>query len=335
MRFGDANKLSLLDLAYRAATNNKKFFSNGIGDKVYLESLFALVDNISCPAPVEINFGKTQKYFGIEMTEGTFISPQNKILPAESRVAHLKVILPENHSKDTPVVLHMAGTGDIGFKRREVFLAIPLAKQGIGSIILESPYYGLRKPHGQEGMYILEASDLFKMVHANFEEGRSIIDFFKDKFKTLGVTGFSMGGQTSMMIGFNHPSVKALIPCVAPHSPIPVFLEETLKDSIDWHALELDLIAEGISPTEYLARFFSVSDMTTFPRIHVPPSREIIAATGDAYVPKRSSEQISIALENTPITWLNGGHVSTLVLESAIVREKIKTAMLRAKNLYT
>ena len=52
MRLGDANKLSLLDLAYRAATNNKKFFSNGIGDNVYLESLFALVENISCPAPV-------------------------------------------------------------------------------------------------------------------------------------------------------------------------------------------------------------------------------------------------------------------------------------------
>ena len=169
----------------------------------------------------------------------------NHMLPAESRVAHIKQIMPENYDEDTPVVLHMAGTGDIGFKRREVFLAIPLAKQGIGSIILESPYYGLRKPHNQEGMYILESSDLFKMVHANFEEGRSIIEFYKNTFKTLGVTGFSMGGQTSIMIGFNHPSVKALIPCVAPHSPIPVFLEETLKDSIDWKALELDLIAEG------------------------------------------------------------------------------------------
>ena len=61
MRFGDANKLSLLDLAYRAATNNKKFFSNGIGDKVYLESLFALVDNISCPAPCRDQLWKNTK----------------------------------------------------------------------------------------------------------------------------------------------------------------------------------------------------------------------------------------------------------------------------------
>jgi len=229
MKIGDANKLSLLDRAYRAATNTNKFFNNGVGDKVYLESLFAQVDNIPIPYKVDISFGKTQRYFGIQSTEATFVSPQKNILPVESRVAHFKMILPENANRSTPVVLHMPGTGDIGFKRREVFLAIPLAKQGIGSIILESPYYGLRKPHDQEGMYIQEASDLFKMVHANFEEGRAIVEYFKDHFDTIGITGFSMGGQTSIMIGLNHASVKALIPCVAPHSPIPVFIEETLK----------------------------------------------------------------------------------------------------------
>ena len=72
--------------------------------------------------------------------------------------------------------------------------------------------------------------------------------------------------------------------------------------------------------------------MTTFPRIHLHPSREIIAAKHDAYVPKRSSKLISKALNNTPVTWLDGGHVSALVLESALVREKILKAMTYAKN---
>ena len=58
MKIGDANKLSLLDRAYRAATNNKKFFNNGVGDKLYLESLFAQVDNIPLPQKVEISFEK-------------------------------------------------------------------------------------------------------------------------------------------------------------------------------------------------------------------------------------------------------------------------------------
>ena len=40
---------------------------------------------------------------------------------------------------------------------------------------------------------IREASDLFKMVHCMFEEGRSILDYIQNQgFKKVVTTGFSM-----------------------------------------------------------------------------------------------------------------------------------------------
>ena len=49
-----------------------------------------------------------------------------------------------------PVVFHFAGTGDQDFWRRRLFLAQPLISQhNVGSIIIENPYYGCRKPKAQ------------------------------------------------------------------------------------------------------------------------------------------------------------------------------------------
>jgi hypothetical protein len=43
------------------------------------------------------------------------------------------------------LALHLAGTGDHGFSRRLV-TALPLVSEGIAALILESPYYGRRRP---------------------------------------------------------------------------------------------------------------------------------------------------------------------------------------------
>ena len=199
-----------------------------------------------------------------------------------------------------------------------------MAKKGVGSIILEAPFYGERQPHQQNGMYIREASDLFKMVHCMFEEGRSLLDYLERQgFHNIVTTGFSMGGVLSVMTGYNHDLVKGTVPCVTPHSPHPVFLEQTLKDSINWEAMWKTLPKNFKSPQDYLARYFDLSDMQTFPRFRTPKEVEIIAATHDAYVPPLSGEILARELNAKNVTWVDGGHVSALVLYSNIVRQKI------------
>ncbi len=49
-------------------------------------------------------------------------------LPEESRVARVKLVVPQGHPSDTDLVIHLAGTGDHGFERR-LHLGFPLIKQ--------------------------------------------------------------------------------------------------------------------------------------------------------------------------------------------------------------
>ena len=318
-------QISLLDRAYRAATNNELFFNNGCGDYEYLQELIDIYNAIASLKKIELKWQDSKTLLGIEMANGTFVSSAHKFLPSESKIAYVRKIMPVGANKDTPVVVHFPGTGDEGFKRREFFLAVPLAKKGIGSIILEAPYYGYRRPHQQNGMYIREASDLFKMVHSMFEEGRSILDYLQRQgFEKVVTTGFSMGGVLSVMTAFQHNLVSGTVPCVTPHAPHPVFLEQTLKDAINWDAMKKTLPKEFTSPQDYLTRYFDLSDMQTFPRFRVPKEVEIVAATHDAYVPKASGEILARELNAREVTWVDGGHVSALVLYSNIVRNKIQ-----------
>ena len=316
---------SIIDRAYRAATNNELFFNRGCGDYEYLEELTEIYHAMPELKNIEIKWQKPTNLLGIEMSNGTFISSANKYLPSESKIAYLRKVMPENANKNTPIVVHFPGTGDEGFKRREFFLAVPLAKKGIGSIILEAPYYGQRRPHHQNSMYIREASDLFKMVHCMFEEGRSILDYLeKEGYQKVVTTGFSMGGVLSVMTSFHHEIVSGVVPCVTPHSPHPVFLEQTLKDAINWNAMWKTLPDDFKSPQEFLSKYFNLSNMQTFPRLRIPKEVEIIAATHDAYVPVESGEILAEELNANKVTWVDGGHVSALVLYSNIVRKKIQ-----------
>jgi len=89
--------------------------------------------------------------------EGDFLSPMVKYLgefiPEEAQTAKFQMILPKkwSHPKLKPICIHLAGTGDHFFGRRRILMAKPLLKEaGIGSIILENPFYGYRKPLGQQ-----------------------------------------------------------------------------------------------------------------------------------------------------------------------------------------
>lgn len=46
------------------------------------------------------------------------------------------------------VVIHLAPTGDHTYWRREKGLVEPLLAAGVGSILLQNPFYGERKPKG-------------------------------------------------------------------------------------------------------------------------------------------------------------------------------------------
>jgi hypothetical protein len=91
--------------------------------------------------------------------EGTFLSPLATlcpgILPKEAESARFELLLPQKWKGNSkPLYINMAGTGDHFYWRRRYLFAFPLLKTGgIGSVLLENPYYGSRKPRDQLLVY--------------------------------------------------------------------------------------------------------------------------------------------------------------------------------------
>lgn len=80
-------------------------------------------------------------------------------------------------------------------------MAKPLLKQGIGSIILENPYYGYRKPLDQVRSCLFNVSDIFVMGGCLILECIALLHWCERLgYGPLGVTGLSMGGHVSLSI---------------------------------------------------------------------------------------------------------------------------------------
>lgn len=163
-------------------------------------------------------------------------------LPIESRTAHALWVMPKHPAPGNPTVLHLAATGDHGFSRREA-LAIPLAMKGVGSVVLESPFYGLRKPEYQQGAKLRYVSDLLLLGRATIEESLLLLNWMKKHadVEKLGVSGLSMGGVHSCMVASLYPDDVALIPLLAPRSAAAAYCSGALFHATGWKKLIDDI----------------------------------------------------------------------------------------------
>ncbi|GAB6026012.1 hypothetical protein CHUAL_011975 [Chamberlinius hualienensis] len=145
---------SKLDRLYRTILLSK-FFTKGWGDPQSIKRLIEFRDIVrnreTChprvPKDCKIIIDKEEVNSDSIVMEGHFRTPfadyLPDVVPKESQTAYFQMLLPKQwrtHLK--PVCLFLAGTGDHHFWRRRNLLAKPLLKEsGIGSIILENPFY--------------------------------------------------------------------------------------------------------------------------------------------------------------------------------------------------
>lgn len=100
--------------------------------------------------------------------EGYFKSPLSCYAPElfvteNLACASWRGLFPSDNQKRRGLIVHLASTGDHSYYRREMFLANDLVKQGISSILLETPFYGTRKPKDQFRSSLQNVNDLFIM----------------------------------------------------------------------------------------------------------------------------------------------------------------------------
>ncbi|XP_037872274.1 protein ABHD18 isoform X1 [Bombyx mori] len=265
---------SKLDAVYRSILLTK-FFTKGWGKPENLRRLFEFRKVVSnreeCFKLVErdypVTITKEQNVAEGKLLEGYFTSPLEKhlpgIVPEIAQKAHFQALLPTKWpDKDCkPVCLHLAGTGDHFYWRRRNLMVKPLLKEaGIGGIILENPFYGLRKPIDQIRSSLHNVSDIFVMGGCLILESLVLFHWCeRNGLGPLGVTGLSMGGHMASLAATNWPKPLVLVPCLSWSTASAVFLQGVMAHSINWDLLEDQYLSDG-EYREKLSKMVTIVD---------------------------------------------------------------------------
>lgn len=251
--------ISSLDVAYRKLIITK-FFTKGWGSPDHIQKLFNMRKIISkresCCKLVQDNY-PIEKINEINKSDyriinGKFRSPLADLLPGvvpeDVQEAYFQMILPRKWSSNyKPVCIHLAGTGDHYFWRRRNLMAKSLLKAGIGAIILENPYYGLRKPKSQIRSNLRFVSDIFVMGGCLILECLVLLNLCERLgFGPLGVTGISMGGHMASLAATNWPKPLVLVPCLSWSTASSVFTEGVMSESINWDLLQTQYLSNKL-----------------------------------------------------------------------------------------
>lgn len=271
---------SRLDAVYRRILLTK-FFTKGWGKTENFKRLFAFRKIISnreqCQKLVNHDYpiiiDKVENYPQYKILEGHFLSPFvqyiPEVVPKEVEIARFQMLLPKewpkNHLK--PVCLHLAGTGDHFFWRRRILMAKPLLKHGIASILLENPFYGLRKPNNQKRSSLHNVSDIFVMGGCLVLESLALFHWCESQgFGPLAITGISMGGHMASLAGSNWHKPLAIIPCLSWTTASCVFTQGVMSGAIPWSLLQ----SQYFSDQHYKDEFWKL--------IHSPEKNDAFVA---------------------------------------------------------
>ncbi|XP_073526115.1 protein ABHD18-like [Phyllobates terribilis] len=275
------------------------------------------------------------------LREGVFQTPCDEqiltALPLESHTARVSFLAPKCvPPQKMACVVHLAGTGDHSFERR-LRLGAPLLKENVATMVLESPFYGRRRPPLQRGSKLLCVSDLLLLGRVTIEEARSLLHWldYEAGFGKLGVCGLSMGGVHAAMVGSLYPTPIATLPFLSPHSAVVAFCEGVLKYATAWDALREDLAAQKAAMMtleqvqERMRNVLALTDVTRFPIPKNPNAVIFVAATDDGYIPNHSVLELQKAWPGSEVRWVNGGHVSSILLHSGEFRRAIMDGLNR------
>ncbi|XP_055542539.1 protein ABHD18 [Wyeomyia smithii] len=265
---------SKLDGLYRSLLLTK-FFCKGWGKPENLERLFDFRKIISNRAacsklvprdyPVEIT--KEEVTSDCKILEGKFKTPLEIYLPGlvpdVVQNAHFQILLPLkwNDERFKPMCIHLAGTGDHFYWKRRNLIAKPLLKEAnLGAIILENPFYGVRKPKDQSASSLHNVSDIFVMGGCLMLESLVLLNWCeRNGYGPLGITGLSMGGHMASLAATNWPKPLVLVPCLSWSTASAVFTEGVMSHSINWDVLETQYFADG-KFRERLSKMVTVVD---------------------------------------------------------------------------
>lgn len=242
---------------------------------------------------------------------GAFESPLAAELPPAARTARFRWIRPRD---DAPTVVILAATGEHGFGRRARWAA-PLAKDGLGALILENPRYGVRKPPEQVRSAMPTVADGAAMAAATVAEGKALVRWLRDNGAcNVAVSGYSMGGAIAGLVAATSPYEVPLVAAATGLSPAPVYTRGFLSRQVMWDRL-------GDDPVPRLHAEFERVSLARQPPPQGPAV--LLAYEHDGYVAPDDVHALAAHWPHARLSWLPGGHVCGAVTSGSAVRRAL------------
>jgi hypothetical protein len=304
-----------LDRAFARYSRGDGLFGDGWGDWQEQRRIgraasdVAVVDRLN----VHLNAPQTVRS-GYRLVVGQFKSPLADDLPGRVRDGRFWWLRPAK-SENEPVWVHMAGTGESGARRR-LFIARPLAKRGISSLILENPFYGTRAPVGQSGNDLRTVAELLHMGRAAVREARALVGWLGEQgHNRRGVSGYSMGGHIAALAAATFPEPIACAAMATGLSAVPIFTEDELSKAIRWDVLgnEVD------DPRALMGELIALSDVSRFSPPPIAKACVLLGARNDAYVRTNQIRALHDHWPGSDLRWFGGGHVAAYVRRKSLV----------------
>lgn len=297
-----------------------RLYPDGFGRD--LDARVAGVRDYVGPAPrLDLRWGATERRFGTTVRRGKFTSPAKEYLPPESCTGHVEHWLPNRHG---PVCLVLASTAEEGFRRRRP-LARWLTHHGIGAVLLENPFYGLRRPIGQRGPVLRTVADQFAMNLATVEESAALLRTFHEDGHDVGVTGYSQGGVMSAFAAAVSPFPVSAVPRGAARAAGPIFTTSALSLAMRWDVLSKE--AGGLDAAK--VRFSEALEpvrVDRYPAPHDPSRAILVSCRHDGFIPAEEAEALHEHWAGSEIRWVDGGHFTGLVLHHEAHRRALLDA---------
>jgi hypothetical protein len=284
----------------RRGPGRLRVFPDGWGDHTWVDAIGDTRLLAADPPPLEISWTATRHSNGCAVTDGTFPAPTD--LPPASRSGAVRIILPDAGTER--LCLLVAAWNDHGYSTRGK-LATELVDRGVGSLILENPYYGTRRVTAEGRPAVPTVADFARMGLGAVTEGRALLAHFRTTYR-LGVSGYSMGGNISALIGAAAGFPVAIAPLAASHSPGPVFLDGVISNGVRWGALG------GRDQEPRLRAALSSVSVLHLPAPDWTRSAVLVAGRSDGFVPRSATEALHAHWPGSALRLCRGGHATLL-----------------------
>jgi hypothetical protein len=295
----------------RRGPERLRIFPGGWGDEKYVAQLDH-IGTLQTSAPaLEISWGPTKHLADRTVRDGRFAAISD--VPAAAGTATIRIVEPAHGT--TRLCLLMAAWNDHGYNTRQQ-LSNELLKRGIGSLILEIPYYGSRRLVGSDDQPIQTVADFARMGLGAVTEGRALLAHFRKDYQ-MGVSGYSMGGNIGALVGAAAGFPVAMAPLAASHSPGPVFLDGVISNGIQWQALG------GRQQERRLREALTAASVLRLPSPKWSDSAVLVAARGDGFIPTSAVEQLHQHWPGSELRWRPGGHATLLWRQRAVLADAV------------